>query len=83
MTNREEEWRWKTNREGQPAEGKKHYSDSPPELTAPHRDYVSHFIRTHPDIKPVVALGYNKQTDNHTRRDYHNNGFYLKLPLQP
>jgi hypothetical protein len=72
VTNREEGRPLKTSREeryslfknvydnnlwGPPAAGKKYYSDSPPELTAPYHEYVSRFIRTHPDIQRVVDLG--------------------------
>ena len=72
VTKREEEKQLKTTREeryelfknvydnnlwGQPDEGKRYYSDSPPELTAPYHDYVSQFIRTHPDIQRIVDLG--------------------------
>lgn len=38
-------------------EGRQFNSDSPPELTAPYREFVSRFIRAHPDIKRVVDLG--------------------------
>ena len=42
---------------GQPSEGKKYNSDSPPELTAPHRNFINRFISTHPDIRRIVDLG--------------------------
>ena len=72
MTNSAHVSNWKTTRDeryelfknvydnnlwGQPDEGKKYYSDSPPQLTAPYREYVSSFIRSHPDIKRIVDLG--------------------------
>ncbi len=41
---------------GRSKNGRKYYSDSPPELTKPYRDYVSDFIRRH-DIRRVVDLG--------------------------
>ena len=41
---------------GHSQEGKKYYSDSPPELTKTYRDYVSSFIKKH-NIQSVIDLG--------------------------
>jgi hypothetical protein len=72
VTDSEDVSNWKTTRDeryelfknvydnnlwGQPDEGKQYYSDSPPQLTAPYREFVSNFIRSHPDIKRIVDLG--------------------------
>ena len=45
------------NQWGRPEDGRKYYSDSPAQLTYPYRAYVSHFIKSHPDIKQIVDLG--------------------------
>lgn len=47
---------YENNRWGRSPEGRRYYSDSPPELTEPYRRYVSEFIRDH-GIKRVVDLG--------------------------
>jgi SAM-dependent methyltransferase len=47
---------YENNQWGRSPEGRRYYSDSPPELTAPYRRYVSEFIRDH-GIKRVVDLG--------------------------
>jgi SAM-dependent methyltransferase len=47
---------YKNNLWGKSQEGKKYYSDSPPELTKKYRDYVSCFVKKH-NIQSVVDLG--------------------------
>lgn len=49
-------WVYENNQWGRSPKGAKYYSDSPSALTHPYREYVSGFIRRHPDIKRVVDL---------------------------
>lgn len=47
---------YENNRWGRSRNGLKYYSDSPPELTKPYRDFVSNFIKQN-DVRKIVDLG--------------------------
>ncbi|WP_055494455.1 class I SAM-dependent methyltransferase [Streptomyces sp. TP-A0356] len=49
-------WVYENNQWGRSPDGDRYYSDSPSDLTRPYREFVSSFIREHPEIHRVVDL---------------------------